>query len=49
MNISFSETTVVVGEEEGCLELTLRKEGVGVGPVTVTVTAQPGTAQSEWH
>ena len=47
MNITFSETARSVREGVGFFELTLLKSEGGVGPVTVTLSTNPESAESE--
>ena len=48
LEVSFAENFLLVREGAGLLELMLVKEGEAVGPVSVRLTTQDGTATRQY-
>jgi hypothetical protein len=46
VNVTLSQTEYSIREGSGCVELTLVKSEGGTGPVTVTLSTLPGTAEA---
>ena len=49
MNITFNQTSFTIEENVGYIEMILMKTDGARGPVTVTLTPNPGTAVGEYN
>lgn len=49
MNITFNQTSLTVEENVGYIEIILMKTDGARGPVTITLTPNPGTAVGEYN